>query len=89
MSAEVNPTVFQILERMIGKKALVVVDRNLGYEGTVLTVSQNPPGIWLSDADAVVLRTTLANPLPQVISREDRSELFIHLNSVLRIEALH
>lgn len=89
MSAEVNPTVFQILERMIGKKALVVVDRNLGYEGTVLTVSESPPGIWLSGADAVVLRTTLANPLPQVISREDRSELFIHLNSVLRIEVLH
>lgn len=89
MSGEVNPTVFQILERMIGKKALVVVDRNLGYEGTVLTVSQSPPGIWLSSADAVVLRTTLANPLPQVISREDRSELFIHLNSVLRIEVLH
>jgi hypothetical protein len=89
MSAEANPTVFQILEKMIGKRALVVVDRNLGYEGIVLTVSQDPPGIWLSSADAVVLRTTLANPLPQVISREDRSELFIHLNSVLRIEIQH
>jgi hypothetical protein len=27
--------------------------------------------------------------VPQIIGREDKSETFIHLNSVLRIEVLH
>ncbi len=70
----------------MGKKALVILDREFGFEGVIASVSREPPGIWLSDAEAVVLRTTLANPLPQVASREKRSELFIHLNSVQRIE---
>ncbi|MFQ6076851.1 MAG: hypothetical protein ACE5Z5_12105 [Candidatus Bathyarchaeia archaeon] len=85
----VSPTVLQMLERTIGRKVLIILDRAFGYEGTVATVSSDPPGIWLSEAEAVVLRATIANPLPQVISREDRSEVFIHLNSVLRIEVLH
>ena len=89
MSTEVSPSVLQILEKNIGKKVRVIVDRNFGFEGTIATISQDPPGLWLSDADAVVLRTTLANPLPQVASREDRSELFVNLNSVQRIEIIH
>ena len=89
MSSEIRPTALQILERYTGKKVRVVLDRNFGFEGTVATVSQDPAGIWLSDAEAVVIRTTLANPLPQVVSREDRSEIFINLNSVGRIEILH
>lgn len=89
MSTEVSPSVFQILEKNIGKKVRVIVDRNFGFEGTIATISQDPPGLWLSDADAIVLRTTLANPLPQVASREDRSELFVNLNSVQRIEIIH
>ena len=89
MSSEISPTALQILERYIGKRVRVVLDRNFGFEGTVATVSQDPVGIWLSDAEAVVIRTTLANPLPQVVSREDRSEIFINLNSVGRIEILH
>ena len=89
MSTEVSPTVLQFLERCIGKKVRVVLDRNFGYEGAIATVSQDPAGIWLIEADAVVIRTTLANPLPQVVSREDRSEIFINLDSVARIEVLH
>jgi len=89
MSSEVSPTVLQILEHHAGKRVLVILDRNFGFEGTVATVSQDPAGIWLSDAQAVVIRTTLANPLPQVVSREDRSEIFINLSSVARIEILH
>ena len=89
MSSEVNPTALQILERYTGKKVRVVLERNFGFEGIVATVSQDPAGIWLSDAEAVVIRTTLANPLPQVVSREDRSEIFINLSSVARIEVLH
>jgi hypothetical protein len=89
MSTEVSPSVLQILEKNIGKKVRVILDRNFGFEGTIATISQDPPGLWLSDADAVVLRTTLANPLPQVASREDRSELFVNLNSVQRIEIIH
>lgn len=89
MSSNIGPTVLQILERHIGKKIRVVLDRNFGFEGMVATVSQDPAGIWLSEAEAVVIRTTLANPLPQVASREDKSEIFINLNSVARIEILH
>ena len=89
MSSEINPTALQILERYTGKRVRVVIDRNFGFEGTIATVSQDPAGIWLSDAEAVVIRATLANPLPQVVSREDRSEIFINLNSVGRIEILH
>ena len=89
MSSEISPTALQILERHTGKRVLVILDRNFGFEGTVATVSQDPAGIWLSDAEAVVIRATLANPVPQVVSREDRSEIFINLNSVGRIEILH
>jgi len=89
MSSGVSPTVLQILERYNGKRVLVVLERSFGYEGIVTAVSQDPPGLWLSDSEAVVIRTTLANPLPQVVSREDRSEIFINLNSVQRIEVLH
>ena len=89
MSSGISPTVLQILEKYTGKRVRVIIDRNFGFEGTVTTISQEPPGLWLSDADAVIMRTTLANPLPQVAGREDRSELFVTLSSVQRIEILH
>ena len=89
MSTGINPTIFHILEQKIGKRVLVIIDRYFGFEGIIATVSQDPPGIWLSDAEAVTLRSTLANPLPQVTSREDKSELFVNLNHVLRVEVLH
>jgi hypothetical protein len=88
MSA-VSPSVLQLLEDYTGKKIRVILERNFGFEGTIKTVSSVPPGLWLTNAEAVVVRTTLANPLPQVVSREDRSELFVNLGSVQRIEILH
>lgn len=89
MSTGVNPSVFHMLEKLVGKRALVVLERDFGYEGVVIAVSENPPGIWLSEAEAVVMRSTLANPLPQVVSRVDRSEILVNLNSVLRVEVVH
>ena len=89
MSSEITPTVLQILEKNLGKNVRIVVDRNFGYEGELVAISQNPPGIWLSKAEAIVLRTTLAHPLPQVISREEMSEIFINLNASERIVILH
>jgi len=89
MSAEISPTVLQILEKNVGKKVRVIVDRNFGFEGVIATISPNPPGLWLSEAEAIVLRSTLANPLPQVVSREDMSEIFVNLNSAERIVILH
>lgn len=68
---------------------MVVINPEFGFEGVILTVSQQPPGIWLSNAEAVIMRATLANPSPQIVGREDRSELFINLNHILRIEVLH
>lgn len=81
-----RPTLFHMLEKLVGKRVLVVVERDFGYEGELTAVSHHPPGIWISDAEAIVLRSTVVNPIPQVVSKEKRHELFLHLNSVLRIE---
>jgi len=83
------PTIFHMLERHLGKKIHVILDQSYGYEGILVAVTRNPPGIWLSEGKATVLRSTIAQPIPQVVSREDRSEVFINLNSVHRIEILH
>jgi hypothetical protein len=88
MSSAINPTVLQLLERHTGERVRVVLEREFGFEGTIATVSQDPPGLWLTDAEAVVIRTTLANPLPMVVGREERSEIFINLSSVQRIEVI-
>jgi len=84
----ISPTVFHFLEKNIGRRAVIILDRDFGYEGKIETVSHVPPGIWLSEAEAVVLRATLANPVPRIVSREKKSELFVHLNSVQRVEIL-
>lgn len=75
-----------MLEKLIGKRVLVVVERDFGYEGELVAISHHPPGIWISEAEAVVLRSTVVNPVPQVVTKEKKHELFLHLNSVLRIE---
>ena len=72
----------------MGQKVLVVIEKDFGFEGQLSAMSKDPPGIWLTDATAAILRGTLANPLPQVVSREKKSDLFVHLDSVLRIEIL-
>lgn len=83
------PTIFHMLEKSLGKNIRVVLDSSYGFEGSLAAVTREPPGIWLSDAEAVILRATIAQPIPQVASREERSEIFVHLNSVQRIEILH
>jgi len=90
MSEQPTPaTVFDMLERQIGRKIIVILDQSYGFEGVLAAVTNGPPGIWLSEAKAAVLRSTIARPIPQVVSREERSEIFINLNSVQRIEILH
>ena len=83
------PTIFHMLEKNVGNKIRVVVDPAYGFEGTLMAVTSEPAGIWLSEAEAIILRATIAQPIPQVASREERSEIFVHLNSVQRIEVLH
>lgn len=83
------PTVFHILERNIGRRMVAILDPSYGFEGTLAAVTREPPGIWLSDAEIVTLRSTIAQPVPQVVSREQKSEVFINLSSVQRIEVLH
>ena len=83
------PTVFHMLEKNYGKKIRIIIDPSYGFEGTLAAVTREPAGIWLSDAEAIILRATIAQPIPQVASREERSEIFIHLDSVQRIEVLH
>lgn len=78
-----------MLERHLGRMIHVVMDQSYGFEGVLAAVTREPPGIWLSEAKATVMRSTIAQPIPQVVSREDRSEVFINLSSVHRIEVLH
>ena len=78
-----------MLERNLGKEIRVILDASYGFEGTLAAITSQPPGIWLSDAEAIILRATIAQPIPAVASREERSEVFVHLNSVQRIEVLH
>ena len=82
-------TIFHMLEKNVGKEIRAIMDPAYGFEGTLVAVTREPAGIWLSNAEAVILRATIAQPIPQVASREERSEIFIHLNSVQRIEVLH
>ena len=82
-------TIFHMLEKNLGKSVRVILDPSYGFEGVLAAVTREPAGIWLSNAEAIVLRATIAQPIPQVASREERSEIFIHLNSVQRIEILH
>jgi hypothetical protein len=82
-------TIFHMLEKNVGNEIRVILDPAYGFEGTLVAITREPAGIWLSDAEAIILRATIAQPIPQVTSREQRSEIFVHLNSVHRIEVLH
>jgi hypothetical protein len=86
---DLPPSIFQMLERNVGKKVRVILDPTYGFEGTLEAVTQEIAGIWLSGVDAIVLRSTLAQPIPQVASREETGDLYLHLNSIQRIEVLH
>jgi hypothetical protein len=85
----IPPTIFHMLEKNLGERIRVILDPSYGFEGTLAAVTREPAGIWLSDAEAIILRATIAQPIPQVAGREERSEIFIHVNSVQRIEVLH
>lgn len=83
------PSVFHMLEKNVGRRVVVILDPSYGFEGKIVAVTHDPPGIWLSNADAIILRATIAKPIPQVVGKENRSEVFINLNAVQRIEVLH
>jgi hypothetical protein len=86
---ELPPSIFHMLERNVGKQIRVILDPSYGFEGKLVAVTSSPAGIWLSDAEAIVLRSTMAQPIPQVASREERSEIFLNLSSVQRLEVMH
>jgi len=88
-SGSVPPTIFHMLEKNVGRRVLVVVDPQYGYEGVLAAVTYEPAGIWLSSAFGVVLRATIAQPFPQVVSREDKSEIFVNVRNIQRLEVLH
>ena len=77
-----------MLERLVGKKVLAVINRDFGYEGRLSVVSHDPPGIWLTESDAVILRSTVVSPIPQVVNREPRGDTFLHLDAVQRLETI-
>jgi len=82
-------SVFHMLEKNVGRKVLVVLDPSYGFEGTLVAITHDPAGIWLSNADAVIMRATIAQPIPQIVSKENRSEIFVNLRNIQRIEVLH
>jgi len=82
-----SPTVFHMLERLVGKRVLAVINRDFGYEGRVAVVSHDPPGIWLTESEAVILRSTVVSPIPQIVNREQKGEIFLHLDAIQRLEA--
>jgi len=82
------PSAFQIFERNVGKKIRVIIDSTYGFEGTLEAIIQDPAGIWLTEVDAIVLRATLAQPIPQVVSREETNEVYLSLKTIQRIEVL-
>jgi hypothetical protein len=82
-----SPTVFHMLERLVGKRVLAVINRDFGYEGRVAVVSHDPPGIWLTESEAVILRSTVVSPIPQIVNREPKGETFLHLDAIQRLEA--
>ncbi len=86
--SSVSPTVFHMLERLVGKKILAVISRDFGYEGRLAVVSHEPPGLWLGDAEAVVLRSTVVSPIPQVVTRESKGDIFLHLDAIQRLESI-
>jgi hypothetical protein len=88
-SGGLPPSVFHLLEKNVSRRVLVILDPSYGFEGTLVAVTHDPAGIWLSNADAVVMRATIAQPIPQVVSKENRSEVFVNLKNVQRIEVLH
>ena len=83
------PTIFHMLEKNVGNQVRVILDPSYGFEGKLAAITHEPAGIWLSDAEMITLRATIAQPIPQVASREEASEIFVHLNAVQRIEVLH
>jgi len=70
-------TAFHSLEKLVGKPVLAVVERDLGYEGKLTAVSRHPLGIWLSEAEPIVLRSTVVDPIPQVVSKGTMSSFWI------------
>ena len=82
-------SVFHMLEKNVGRKVLVVLDPSYGFEGTLVAITHDPAGIWLSNADAVIMRATIAQPIPQIVSKENRNEIFVNLKNVQRIKVLH
>ncbi len=88
MGSSVNPTVFHMLERLVGKRVLAVINRDFGYEGRLTVVSHEPPGVWLTETEAVILRSTIVSPIPQVVNREPKGETFLHLDGIERLETV-
>ncbi|MCL2172218.1 MAG: hypothetical protein LBH62_07660 [Nitrososphaerota archaeon] len=77
-----------MFERNVGKKVRAIIDSTYGFEGILEAVTQEPAGIWLSEVEAIVLRTTLAQPIPQIASREETGDMYLPLNAIQRVEIL-
>jgi hypothetical protein len=77
-----------MLERLVGRRILAVINRDFGYEGQLTVVSHEPPGIWLTEAEAVILRSTMVSPIPQIVNREPKGETFLHLDRIERLETI-
>jgi hypothetical protein len=62
-----------MLEKLVGKRVPVVVENDFGCEGELGVISHHPPSLWLSEAEAIVLRSTVVNPNPWIVSKEKKA----------------
>src|SRR3989475_11556536 len=86
--SSINPTIFHMLERLVGKRVLAGINRDFGDEGLLAVVSHEPPGVWLTESEAGILPSTAVNPLTQVVDREPKGESFLHFDAIQRLESV-
>lgn len=81
-----NHSILDMLRRNMGRRILAVMNERYGLEGTLVAVSEEPAGFWLSNVSQVPLQRSVSYDIPPIIHDEERGEIFINLKSVLKVE---
>jgi len=72
----------------MGRKILAVMNERYGLEGTLVGVSEEPVGFWLSGVSQVSLQSAVSYKIPPIISNENEGEVFVNLKTVHKVEIL-
>src|SRR4030042_184223 len=81
---ELPLSIFHMLEKNMGKKIRVILDPAYGFEGTLMAVTHQPAGIWLSDSENKTQKNTFAktDTITRVTAKTIRSSGLILTPSV-------